>query len=437
MRYSLFSLLLLPLLFSACGKDSCEQSLTYTRLTPAFVSPADFRNAPIVLESSEGLRDPGRMYYYGQTLLINERNRGIHLYDNRDPRHPVALGYLAIPGNTDFVVRNGIVYANQYTDLLALDLSDPANVLVLDRTENISSPLETNAEGDIATYYNREEVTETVDCDARQRIEQRGFDCWNCEFFDRTAWNGTIDFAQFDNAGVGIFSPLAGTANSGSGTGGSMARFTLFKDHLYTVDERSLRAFTFDGPTVSLSGETPLWWGIETIIPHDEHLYIGSQTGMFIFETSNPAEPTQVGVFQHARACDPVYVKDNFAYVTLRDGTPCAGFANQLDLVDVTDPTAPRLVESFGMQHPHGLGIADDELFVCEGEYGLKAFDISIPTTLDERPLWHAERWHAYDVIPLPSDAPTLLMIGDDGFLQLDISDPDQPELLSTIPVIR
>lgn len=435
MRYYLPLLLLLPLFFVSCGKDSCEQSLTYVELTPVFVDAAAFRALPIVLEPTDGLRSPGKMYLYGDLLLINELNRGIHLYDNSDRSAPRSLGYLAIDGNTDFVVRDGILYANQYVDLLALDISDLQNVRLLERTEDVQTPLEVNEAGQIATYYHSEEVTEVVDCDTRQRIEDWGFACRECVFFDVAGQPGAINAqtTNWNNAGENFFSPVA----SGAGTGGSMARFTVYRDHLYTVDRQHLRSFRFVGSTVEQVGETQVGWDIETIIPHGDYLYIGSETGMFIYAVSDPAAPVQVGIFQHARACDPVYVDGDFAYVTLRDGTRCEGFSNQLDLVDVSDPTAPSLVRSFPMKNPHGLGIAGDDLFVCEGEWGLKAFDISTPRTLDERPLWHAERWFAYDVIPLPGADPVLLVIGDDGFIQLDISDPTTPRLLSTIPVDR
>ena len=428
MRFLLPALLGCLLLFSACGKDTCEQTTTYTKLTPVLVDPADFRALPLTSEAPRELRFPGKIYSYGNLLLINERNEGIHFIDNSDKTDPQAIAYLPLGGNTDFVIRNGILYANHYTDLVSFDVSDPLALEMLGRTENVRNPLELDGEGRIATYYNAEEVTETVDCDAQQFIEAWGFGCWNCDFWVQAE----VFDANFASGDVSNIAP-----SSGVGTGGSMARFTVYKDRLYTVDDATLRAFTFTGPTVEQTSETQLWWGIETIIPYNDHLFIGSQTGMFIYEASDPDNPTRVSVFQHARACDPVYVKDDYAYVTLRDGTPCAGFANQLDLVDISDMSNPRLAESFQMQHPHGLGILDESLFVCEGDFGLKAFDISDPLKLDNNRLWTDRDRHTYDVIPLGGDTPTLLVVGDDGFLQLDISNAEKPVLLSTIPVTR
>src|SRR4030095_14872350 len=85
-------------------------------------------------------------------------------------------------------------------------------------------------------------------------------------------------------------------------------------------------------------------WNIETIYPFKGRLFIGSMTGMFIYETTNPNNPTKVGTFTHARKCDPVIADDKYAYVTLRSGTTCQGFTNQLDVVNIENVMVPSLV---------------------------------------------------------------------------------------------
>ena len=50
-------------------------------------------------------------------------------------------------------------------------------------------------------------------------------------------------------------------------------------------------------------------------------LFIGSQTGMFIYNLSNPDNPVQDGQFNHVRSCDPVIADEKYAYVTLRSGS--------------------------------------------------------------------------------------------------------------------
>lgn len=142
-------------------------------------------------------------------------------------------------------------------------------------------------------------------------------------------------------------------------------------------------------------------------------------------------------MFQHARVCDPVVVNDNTAYVTLRSGNTCAGFTNQLDVVDITNLTSPRLLKSYPMRNPHSLGVDFPNLFICEGAYGLKSFNVADPMQVDKNLQQYMEDLQAYDVIPMGgvNGHKTLLLIGRDGFYQFDYSNPRALRLLSRIPV--
>jgi hypothetical protein len=165
-------------------------------------------------------------------------------------------------------------------------------------------------------------------------------------------------------------------------------------------------------------------------------LFIGSMSAMFIYENSNPLQPTQLGIFQHARACDPVYVDDNYAYVTLRDGTECQNFSNQLDVVDISDPKSPRLLKTYPMHHPIGLSKAGDHLFICEDDQGLKIFDAADWKTIDENLKDHQGGFQAYDIIAFESEK-LAIVIGKDGLYQFDFSDPTDLKQLSLMAVTR
>jgi hypothetical protein len=128
-----------------------------------------------------------------------------------------------------------------------------------------------------------------------------------------------------------------------------------------------------------------------------------------------------------------VVVRGNYAYVTLRDDASCRRSPNVLEVIDVSNPATPRLVNSIDMLNPHGLGVIDDNLFVCEGRFGLKRFDLSQSATNPLETVF-LRGIDSYDVIPLSQ---SLLMIGADGLFQYDYSRPAQLTLLSKIPVKR
>jgi len=214
-----------------------------------------------------------------------------------------------------------------------------------------------------------------------------------------------------------------------------MASFALYDCYLYVIDGAQVDVIDVKENTNPVFANTfRVSWDIETLFPYKDKLFIGSAAGMFIYDNSNPLEPVQLSRFVHARACDPVVVKDNYAYVTLRDGTWCQGFENQLDVVDVTDLQNPELVATYPMDNPHGLSVKNNELYLCDGASGLKVFDIKDVEAISDNQLDHIMDLDTYDAIALPNKD-VLLVIGADGFYQYDISNPADLKQLSLIAI--
>ncbi|MBL0101392.1 MAG: hypothetical protein IPP49_16265 [Saprospiraceae bacterium] len=126
--------------------------------------------------------------------------------------------------------------------------------------------------------------------------------------------------------------------------GGSFARFTVVDDFLYIAEDFHIKSYSVTNPAnPELKSNNQLGWGIETIFPYKDKLFVGSNSGMFILDIATPEYPVLLSSFNHARACDPVIVHENTAYITLRNGTACQGFINQLDVVDITNIKAKLL----------------------------------------------------------------------------------------------
>jgi hypothetical protein len=229
------------------------------------------------------------------------------------------------------------------------------------------------------------------------------------------------------NQGGGDASPNI----SSTGTGGSLARFTISNDKLYVVDNKNLRTFDISQPTNPQPGASiPIGIGIETVFPYGNNLFIGASDAMYIYDITNPAQPQQLSRYQHFVGCDPVVVQGKYAYVTLRTFGCVPAFNNVLDVIDISDLRNPRVVNSLTLQSPYGLGIRGNALFVCEGDFGLKTFDATDPV----RPVQKSNLTgiRTYDVIPLPA---SLLVVGSDGLYQYDYTNLSSMKLLSSIPV--
>lgn len=416
--------LVICLSFQSCLKDKCEQITTWSQMNPIYKTQANLDAIQVSFEDARALRKPGALYFYNDYIFINEVLQGIHVIDNSDPKNPIKLSFINIDGNGDIAIKDGKLYADSYTTLFTLDISDINNIELVSRQSAAFEPIWTNQNtGEMYVGATVETFTRELDCSTRNTLVNRGGTLWLANDFDAS-------FAIAEGSGGG------GTAGGGAGTGGSMARFTLVGDHLYTVGQSDMTVFSLSNPDLpAQTSVIDLGWGIETIIPHEDKLFIGSNTGMQIWDNSTPEQPTFLSEFTHARACDPVFVKDNYAYVTLRDGSFCEGFDNQLDLIDISNIRNPVLEKTFNMDNPHGLSIDGDNLFLCEGDFGLKVFDIEDPKKLGNKKIEHIKNIAAYDVIAMPGESDILLMIGNDGFYQYDYSNPRKLEELSRIPV--
>lgn len=217
-----------------------------------------------------------------------------------------------------------------------------------------------------------------------------------------------------------------GSDGSGTtdGTGGSMARFTISGDILYTVTADSLKLFNIENPATprySPQRDIKIGFDIETIFPMDTLLFIGSRSGMYIYDIREPRFPTQLGQAQHLRSCDPVVAQGKYAYVTLNTNQSSCGPAsnNVLDIYDISNPLRPVLIRTLQLNGPTGLGVDGNKLFVCDK--GLKVYDISNPQDprqIDDLiDIDEVDVRSAYDVIPIGG---LLILVAGEGLYQFD-----------------
>jgi hypothetical protein len=414
---------LLGIFFNGCT-DDCDSRLYYTYLSPVYMTTQEIRDAFEYQKPIE-LSIPGKIYLFGNHLFVNEVGKGIHIINNADKRNPVNIGFINIPGNYDMAVKGNILYADNYIDLLALDISNTNDVKLVKRLEGVFNDhyhyefIDQNQEAVIVSY---EEVDTTwydnPDCGGvmPQFLRSEG---------GFIAFGGAMDAAAPNSA-----PPPSGLP---TGIGGSMARFAIVNDILYTIGSYNLGVFDITTTSDPVFGNhVEIGWNIETIFPYENNLFIGAQNGMYIYDISEPSAPEYMSTFAHVSSCDPVVVNDDYAFVTLRSGTVCEGFTNQLDVIDIGNLYNPYLVKSYPMKNPHGLGLDGDALFICEGEWGLKIFNASDINTITNNLIKHYTDMHSYDVIPFNDN---LIMIGRDGLYQYDYTSLENIQLLSHLPI--
>jgi hypothetical protein len=418
-------LTLCALIFTACLKDSCTNEKTFTQWTPIYKTDAELKETP-QYGAARPMKNPGKIYFYGKYILVNEEKEGIHIIDNGNPSNPQAIGFLKIAGNVDMAVKNNYLYADNYNDLLTFDISTITAPRLTCRAENIFRNIfQRDPTRGWLVDYKVEEVTQKIDCND-PRYQEDAF------------WQGNILFSADTRAGASAIGVKSGsTASAPAGVGGSMARFTTYQNYFYAIDRWQLHTFNLarlDCP--SFSNSTNVNWNIETVFPYKDKLFIGSTTGMFIYDLSNPATPVQLARFEHGRACDPVVVENDIAYITLRSGTTCNTDLNQMQIVDVSNLRAPRLLNTYSMKNPRGLSVWDKMVYLCDD--GLKIYDATDRDKLPANLKAHIAGFDTFDVIAYEYTGKKYLMvIGKDGFYQFDVTDPTKPKEVSKIPVTK
>lgn len=194
------------------------------------------------------------------------------------------------------------------------------------------------------------------------------------------------------------------------GTAGSMARFAIKDNFLYTVDYDYLHVFDITTPANNVRLHSQhVGFGIETIFPTDSHLFLGARTGMYIYGLKNAARPNKISFTPHFESYDPVVVQGNIAYVTLRQDNQ-GGWGNMLQIYDISKLTAPELLVMFPMWGPRGLGVDGDKLFICDDK--LKVYRLITPSAIE---LIQSFDIQAIDVIPMDE---ILYVIAEDGLYQ-------------------
>jgi len=409
----LFSLTLLAL--TGC-ENKVTEMVTYKINEPIFMATSTFRNSVKVTAGPQKITSIGKMCFYNNYLYISEPEKGIHIINNTDPTNPQQTGFIELLGNADLAIRNGLLYADSYIDLVWFDVSNPALPELKGRLDSIfpnAFPMTQNQYGiDYTVSYPTTNKGIIIGWVLKERTEEVS-----------TYAGG------YGNGGIAL---NAGSSGSNStGINGSMSRFSIYNDHLYSVINNYLNVFDLKGNKPVKSGaDFYIGRNVETIFSYKDNMFMGTPTGLLIYSVKDPLKPVFQSSLSHVYGCDPVVVENDLAYVTVHSGNLCGQSSNELFIVDVSNIKSPKQLVSYTMTNPKGLGIDNGKLFLCDD--GLKIYKVTDPQTIMSNQLAHYSGMNGYDVIPQNN---ILMMIASDGLYQYNYSDLNNIRQISKIPI--
>ncbi len=399
--------------------DTADVTVTYTKGIATYGDLDAIRSTPIFEGARGAIVDAGKLFSNEELLLIGEEGEGIHIFNNADSENPVATGFLNIPGNREFYVKDNTIFAESFYDMVKIDISDPLSPRLVTRLENAISAELTNLQGETLIGFDFETVTEKVSKD--DDIYAQIIDSSGPLYYD---------FEENLIPPSAVPTSFAGSSNSATG---SINRIAELDGYVYVIGNSKLSVYDNNGEFRQVYSDF-IGWQMETVFPFNDRLFIGTRNSVDIYNISDPSNPTYESGFWHATSCDPVLPVDgDIAYATLRTGDDnfCPGDDNALVVLDVSELTFVNQLQEIDMESPYGLTMIDNRLYVGEGPNGLKIFDATDRRNLQL--IEHDRSIQAYDVLAHPLYSNIVMIAGPEGFSQYRIEGGDIRGHLSTI----
>jgi len=148
MKRLIFSFTIIVLLGSCTKKK--EETVIKEGYKPVYISKE--QAFKVKAEPPSVFGEPGKMFLYQNVIFVTDFGSGVHVIDNSDPSHPKKVAFISIPGVVDAAVKNGVLFADNFTDLVAFDVSNPVDIKFKKRIKNVY-PLNKQMYPEFATGY--------------------------------------------------------------------------------------------------------------------------------------------------------------------------------------------------------------------------------------------------------------------------------------------
>ncbi len=411
----------------------------------------------------------------------------LRIYDLANPVYPILVSITEFPEfccGTEVFVSGGYAFLVGYMGLLIADISDPENPELVE-IYDLFGLINMFIHGDIAylaAYGEIHDEIHAVNISDPANPEYLGNFEWEGEIGPLIVDDHIVYFAgydsRYDNAhifGIVDFSDPGSPESTGLYyVPGAVRDVQLYEEFAFIANRYSgLQAIDIGDPYNPLLGiniDTD-GYALDIFISGHVAFVANLFEGLTIFDISEPAAPDLVGSYVPEDAALYVCAEGDYAYLIVAreglydhhilildisdtsnpilvntyvelnipryirvvDDIAYVACSYSLEIVDMTDPTAPVRLAS----HPYGhsgtnLFVHEEHVYVAAWSNGLEIFDVSDP----ENPLLVGmlDSLGASAGAVAVSDGYAYLSSYNGGLYLVDVSDPTQPTLVSSYP---
>lgn len=101
---------------------------------PIYGNPSEMHK--IESQGVQPIVNGGKIYAFQNYTFQVEAGKGVHIIQNNSLTDANKIDFINIPGCTNIAVKNNILYADNYTDLIGIDINNIHSVAVISRIEN-------------------------------------------------------------------------------------------------------------------------------------------------------------------------------------------------------------------------------------------------------------------------------------------------------------
>lgn len=133
-RLFFYAFLIVGFIFNSCRKpDNKQMKEGYT---PIYLSKHDAYD--ISFKAPQPVENPGKIYIKDSSIYLVEKDEGIHVINNSNPQSPEITGFLKIPGIKNISIKTHVLYAENFTDIVAVDISDIKSPRIAKRIKDVN-----------------------------------------------------------------------------------------------------------------------------------------------------------------------------------------------------------------------------------------------------------------------------------------------------------